>query len=55
MPIDYWQLVAGARCYEHLECLHYLQEKGCTEPTDEKYAAFFRYVEDALKQEQNRE
>jgi hypothetical protein len=55
---DDLQHIAAARYFEHTECLHYLREKGCTELTDEKYAAFFRYAEDAFEQfeqEQNRE
>ena len=39
MPID-WQHVAGARYYEQPECVNYLQEKGCPEPTDEQYGEF---------------
>ena len=31
--------IAYARYKEHTECLHYLREKGCPEPTDEQYAA----------------
>jgi len=37
-PLDDWQYIALARYYEHTECLHYLREKGCPEPTDEQYA-----------------
>ena len=40
MPIDYWQLVAGARYHEQPECVNYLQEKGCPEPTDKQYGEF---------------
>jgi hypothetical protein len=39
-PLDYWQYIARARYHEHTECLHYLREKGCPEPTDEDYAGF---------------
>jgi hypothetical protein len=31
------QNIAVARYFEHTECLHYLREKGCQEPTDEEY------------------
>jgi len=40
VPLDDWRHIALARYFEHTECLHYLREKGCTEPTDEKYAAY---------------
>ena len=40
MPIDYWQLVAGARYHEQPECANYLQEKGGPEPTDDQYGEF---------------
>jgi hypothetical protein len=52
---DDWRHIATARYFEHTECLHYLREKGCTEPTDENYAAFLRCAEEALKQQQKRE
>jgi hypothetical protein len=37
-PLNYWQHVAYARYKEHHDCLNYLLEKGCPEPTDEEYA-----------------
>jgi len=42
-PLDYWQYkywqyIAHARYFEQPECLYYLREKGCPEPTDEQYA-----------------
>ena len=40
MPLNNWLYVAYARYYEHHECLNYLLEKGCPEPTDEQYALF---------------
>ena len=42
-PLDQWFYIACARYDEHTECVNYLQEKGCPEPTDEQYA---RFVED---------
>ena len=39
-PLNYWQHVACARYKEHPECVNYLLEKGCPEPTDEQYAVF---------------
>jgi hypothetical protein len=57
-PLDDDEYIVRARYFKQTECLHYLREKGCTEPTDEKYAAFFNYAEDAFEQfeqEQNRE
>ena len=40
-PLD-WQHIAAARYFKKTECLHYLREKGCPEPTDEEYAIFVR-------------
>ena len=40
VPLDNWRDIACARYYEHAECVNYLQEKGCPEPTDEQYAEF---------------
>ena len=34
------RILAYARYYEITDCLNYLREKGCPEPTDEEYAAF---------------
>ena len=39
-PLDFWLYIALARYYEHTDCLNYLLEKGCPEPTDEEYAGF---------------
>ena len=39
-PLDNWRYVAFARYFEHPDCLNYLREKGCPEPTDEEYAEF---------------
>ena len=36
-PLDYWQYIAHARYFEQPECLYYLREKGCPEPTDAEY------------------
>jgi hypothetical protein len=38
VPLDNWLPIAFARYFKHPECLHYLREKGCPEPTDEEYA-----------------
>jgi hypothetical protein len=35
--LDYWQYIAHARYFEQPECLYYLREKGCPEPTDAEY------------------
>ena len=40
VPLNVWQYVANARYKEHPECVNYLLEKGCPEPTDEQYAVF---------------
>ena len=39
-PLDNWQDIAYARYREHPDCVNYLLEKGCPEPTDEDYARF---------------
>ena len=39
-PLIHWQHVAYARYKEHHDCVNYLLEKGCPEPTDEQYAKF---------------
>ena len=39
-PLDEWQAIAYTRYKEHHECVNYLREKGCPEPTDEQYDAF---------------
>ncbi len=39
-PLNVWQYIACARYEEHTDCLNYLLEKGCPEPTDEQYAVF---------------
>ena len=40
VPLNDWDFIACARYYECHECLNYLLEKGCPEPTDEEYVAF---------------
>jgi hypothetical protein len=43
VPLDNWhnwQYIAWARYGEHHECVNYLLENGCPEPTDKEYAAF---------------
>jgi len=39
------QNIALARHFKRTECLHYLREKGCPEPTDEEYAQFAETIE----------
>jgi len=46
VPLDDWRHIANARYHEHTECLHYLREKGCTEPTDEEHATFVRRMKE---------
>ena len=41
--------IAYARYKEHTECLHYLREKGCPEPTDEEYAACVERFEEIVE------
>ena len=40
VPLNHGDFIACARYYEHHECLNYLLEKRCPEPTDEEYVAF---------------
>ena len=49
VPLDNWQHIALARYYEHTDCLNYLLEKGCPEPTDEQYA---KVVEQRKREEE---
>ena len=53
VPLDFWQYIAGARYEEHHDCVNYLREKGCPEPTDEEYAAFAESVRALESQEEN--
>ena len=39
-PLNFWCYIASARYFEHHDCVNYLLEKGCPEPTDEEYAEF---------------
>ena len=50
VPLNYWRYIASARYYEHSECVNYLLEKGCPEPTDEEYA----WVVEFKSEQQNR-
>ena len=38
--VNHSRLIDFARYFKRTECLHYLREKGCPEPTDEEYAQF---------------
>ena len=40
VPLDNWRYIASARYLKHHDCLNYLLEKGCPEPTDEEYDLF---------------
>ena len=37
-PLNNLEGIANARYFEQRECVNYLLEKGCPEPTDEEYA-----------------
>jgi len=50
-PLDRWFYIARARYFEHPDCVNYLLEKGCPEPTDEEYADF---VEDKERRRHER-
>jgi len=45
-------LTASVRYHKRHECLHYLREKGCVEPTDEEYAYSVEQMEDAISSQQ---
>ena len=45
-PLNNLEGIANARYYEHPDCLNYLLEKGCPEPTDEEYAWFVEQIEE---------
>jgi len=49
-PLDNWRFIALARYHEQPECVNYLLDKGCPEPTDEEYA---RFVARKLAEEQH--
>jgi len=44
-PLDHFVYIAYARYYEQPECVNYLLEKGCPEPTDEQYATIVEDIE----------
>jgi hypothetical protein len=50
VPLNHWLSVGQARYHEHSECVNYLLEKGCPEPTDEEYA----WVVEFKSEQQNR-
>ena len=45
-PLDHFVYIAYARYYEQPECVNYLREKGCPEPTDEQYATIVEDIEE---------
>jgi hypothetical protein len=51
VPLDNWKYIAFARYREHPECVNYLLEKGCPEPTDEEYAKFVEGLQPAHEEE----
>ena len=50
-PLDDWRHIAHARYFEHTECLHYLREKGCSEPTDAQYTELTNYMSANVEQQ----
>ena len=46
MPLNNWRYNAYARYKEHPDCVNYLLEKGCPEPTDEEYAWIVEQIEE---------
>ena len=54
VPLDLWVHVAHARYYERTECLNYLLEKGCPEPTEEEYVHVFAFFEKYRRQNPQR-
>ena len=55
MPLNTWLYVASARYIKHPDCLNYLLEKGCPEPTDEQYAEFIEEEEQTDSEEDDSE
>ena len=55
VPLNHGDFIACARYYERHECLNFLLEKGCPEPTDEEYARFVEATEKAEAQARERE
>ena len=45
-PLNNLEGIANARYFEQRECVNYLLEKGCPEPTDEEYAWFVEQIEE---------
>ena len=45
-PLNNLEYIAGARYKEYHECVNYLLEKGCPEPTDEEYAWIVQQIEE---------
>ena len=45
-PLNNLEGIANARYFEQRECVNYLLEKGCPEPTDEQYAVFVEQIEE---------
>jgi hypothetical protein len=48
--LDSWVYVAYARYHEHTDCLNYLLEKGCPEPTEEHHARVTAFLDNQKKQ-----
>ena len=55
VPLNDWEDIAYARYYEYPDCLNYLLEKGCPEPTDEQYAEFIEEEEQTDSEEDDSE
>ena len=45
-PLNNLEGIANARYFEQRECVNYLLEKGCPEPTDEEYAWIVEQIEE---------
>ena len=51
VPLHHWEDIAYARYYEQRECVNYLLEKECPEPTDEEYADFVEDMKELEEQQ----
>ena len=51
VPLNDWACIAYARIYKQHQCLNYLREKGCPEPTDEEYAQAVEFERGRLQSE----
>ena len=54
VPLHDWRYIACARYFEHPECVNYLLEKGCPEPTEEEHAQVVAFFKECRRQSSQR-